>query len=91
MALMSLGYAGSAAGFTGIPSKTSTRSTKVVTIEGVAPSVATVKKYPYSRPTYLYTNGEPTGTTKAFIDFCLSAAGDSIVGKVGFVPKSLAQ
>jgi phosphate transport system substrate-binding protein len=64
---------------------------KIVTIGGIIPSVATVKDYPYSRPTYLYTNGEPTGTTKEFIDYCLSTNGDSIVGKVGFVPKSQAQ
>lgn len=69
----------------------SSKGTKVVTIGGSMPSVATVKEYPYSRPTYLYTNGEPTGTTKEFIDYCLSANGDSIVGKVGFVPKSLAK
>lgn len=67
------------------------KGTKVVTIEGVMPSVATVKEYPYSRPTYLYTNGEPAGTTKEFIDYCLSPAGDGIVGKVGFVPKSVAK
>ena len=67
------------------------KGTKVVTIGGAMPSVATVKDYPYSRPTYLYTSGEPTGTTKEFVDFCLSANGDSIVGKVGFVPKSQAK
>jgi phosphate transport system substrate-binding protein len=67
------------------------KGTKVVSIGGSMPSVATVKDYPYSRPTYLYTNGEPTGTTKEFIDYCLSANGDSIVGKVGFVPKSQAK
>jgi phosphate transport system substrate-binding protein len=67
------------------------KGTKVVSIDGVSPSVATVKDYPYSRPTYLYTNGEPAGTTKEFIDYCLSANGDSIVGKVGFVPKSQAK
>ncbi len=61
---------------------------KVVSIEGVSPSVATVKDYPYSRPTYLYTNGQPTGNTKAFIDYCLSPGGDEIVSKVGFVPMS---
>jgi phosphate transport system substrate-binding protein len=55
------------------------------------PSAATVKDYPYSRPTYLYTNGEPAGTTKEFIDYCLSPVGDGIVGKVGFVPKSVAK
>ena len=67
------------------------RGVKVVTIGGQAPSVASVKKYPYSRPTFLYTSGEPAGTTKAFIDFCLSGGGEAIVTKVGFVPRSQAK
>ena len=60
----------------------------MVVVYNPSPSVATVKDYPYSRPTYLYTNGEPMGNTKAFIDYCLSASGDEIVSKVGFVPLS---
>jgi phosphate transport system substrate-binding protein len=61
---------------------------KAVTIDGVAPSVQTVqgKTYPYARPTFYYTNGEPSGVAKAFLDFTLSAAGQRIVGQVGFVP-----
>ncbi len=64
---------------------------KVVSIAGTLPSAAAVKSYPLSRPTFLYTSGEPTGTTKAFIDFCLSPAGDAIVNKAGFVPLSIAK
>ncbi|MCX6836864.1 MAG: PstS family phosphate ABC transporter substrate-binding protein, partial [Verrucomicrobia bacterium] len=47
---------------------------KVVSIDGASPNPSTVKSYVLSRPTFLYTNGEPTGTTKAFIDFCRSPA-----------------
>jgi phosphate transport system substrate-binding protein len=61
---------------------------KVVSIDGVLPSVQTVhaKTYPYARPTFYYTNGEPSGLAKQFLDFTLSGAGQGIVTQVGFVP-----
>jgi phosphate transport system substrate-binding protein len=58
---------------------------KVVSIDGASPNPAAVKSYVLARPTYLYTNGEPTGTTKEFIDFCRSPAGVAIITKAGFV------
>ena len=64
------------------------RSGQVVTIDGKAPNPAAVKSYPLSRPTFLYTAGEPAGNTKAFIDFCLSPAGEAIISKAGFVALS---
>lgn len=61
---------------------------KVVPIDGVAPSKETVisKKYPYARPTFYYTNGEPHGEAAKFVEFTLSDEGQKIVEKVGFVP-----
>ena len=61
---------------------------KVVEIDGVTPSKESVlgKTYPYARPTFYYTNGEPTGLAKQFIDFTVSNAGQKIVEQVGFVP-----
>lgn len=61
---------------------------KVVGIDGVLPSVQTVhaKSYPYARPTFYYTNGQPTGLAKQFLDFTISGAGQKIVQAVGFVP-----
>src|SRR3954471_4191705 len=61
---------------------------KVVSIAGATPSVRSVQDhtYPYWRPTFYYTNGEPTGIAKTFLDFTLSAAGQKIVNQVGFVP-----
>jgi phosphate transport system substrate-binding protein len=50
-----------------------------------------VKNYPLSRPTFFYTNGEPKGAAKEFIDFCLSPEGDRIAGVVGFVPLTVAK
>jgi phosphate transport system substrate-binding protein len=53
----------------------------------VMPSDETVKsgQYPIARPLFLYLNGEPKGTVKQFIDFCLSAAGQTIVKDTGYV------
>jgi phosphate transport system substrate-binding protein len=61
---------------------------KVVPIDGASPSKESVlgKAYPYARPTFYYTNGEPTGLVKQFVDFTVSDAGQKIVEQVGFVP-----
>lgn len=61
---------------------------KVMPIDGNLPSVKSVqaKTYPYARPTFYYTNGEPSGVAKDFVDFTLSSAGQKIVLQVGFVP-----
>lgn len=61
---------------------------KVVAIDDATPSKESVlgKKYPYARPTFYYTNGEPAGLAKQFVDFTLSDAGQKIVEQVGFVP-----
>jgi phosphate transport system substrate-binding protein len=55
---------------------------------GVLPSVETALAgtYPIARPLLYYTNGEPTGVIKAFIDYCLSAEGQAKVTEVGYVP-----
>jgi phosphate transport system substrate-binding protein len=61
---------------------------KVVSIDGAMPSKATVlnKSWPYARPTFYYTNGEPGGLAKQFVDFTTGAGGQKIVDRVGFVP-----
>ena len=53
-----------------------------------APSLENVlaKTYPIARPLYMYSLGEPTGEVKAYLDWILSAAGQKIVEKLGFVP-----
>jgi len=62
-------------------------SVKGIPIDGVTASVKTVLngKYPYSRPLFMYTNGEPQGEVKEFIDFILSKDGQKIVAEEGFV------
>src|SRR3954466_936864 len=61
---------------------------KAVPIDGVVPSIQTVqgKSYPFARPTFYYTNGDPGGLAKQFLDFTISAAGQKTVQQVGFVP-----
>ena len=61
---------------------------RVVPIDGASPSKGSVlaKSYPYARPTFFYTNGEPTGAVKEFIDFTVGPEGQKIVEQVGFVP-----
>jgi len=61
---------------------------KVVPIDGASPSKESVlaKSYPYARPTFFYTNGEPSGAVKEFVDFTVAPEGQKIVEQVGFVP-----
>jgi len=56
--------------------------------EFVAPTIDNVisGKYPISRPLLLYTNGQPQGLVKKFVDFALSKEGQEIVSKTDFVP-----
>jgi phosphate transport system substrate-binding protein len=53
-----------------------------------APTIENVVngKYPISRPLFLYTNGQPQGLVKKFVDFVLSQDGQDIVLKTDFVP-----
>lgn len=59
---------------------------KAISTDGIKPDGANLKTFPYSRPTFLYTNGEPTGKVKEFIDFCMSPQGTKITEIVGFFP-----
>ena len=61
---------------------------KIVPIDGALPSKESVlgKTYPYARPTFFYTDSEPTGRVKDFIDFTIGPAGQKIAEQVGFIP-----
>tara|TARA_R110002073_G_scaffold106821_1_gene241024 strand:+ start:571 stop:1443 length:873 start_codon:yes stop_codon:yes gene_type:complete len=54
----------------------------------VMPSVESVldKSYPISRPLYMYTNGEPTGDIKDYIDWIKSDAGQKVLAAKRYVP-----
>ncbi len=42
-------------------------------------------KYPLSRSLFLFSNGEPAGTAKILVDFLLSARGQELVRKHGYL------
>lgn len=54
----------------------------------VAPTIDNVKNktYPIARSLHMYTNGPETGLIKDYLDFLMSAEGQQIVSKEGFVP-----
>jgi phosphate transport system substrate-binding protein len=54
----------------------------------VLPSVMTVRstEYPIARALYIYTNGEPAGAVKEFVEFALGDQGQQIVTETGYVP-----
>jgi phosphate transport system substrate-binding protein len=56
--------------------------------EYITPTVENVVsgKYPISRPLFFYSDKEPCGVVKNFIDFALSREGQDIVVKTDFVP-----
>lgn len=62
--------------------------TKVARVDGVAASIDTVLdgSYVLSRGLYMYSNGQPEGAQKAYIDWILSDAGQAVVTDQGFVP-----
>jgi phosphate transport system substrate-binding protein len=63
------------------------RSVKVIAVNGVLPSVKTVKNgtYQVSRPLYFYTNGQPSGSVKQFISLPQSSDGKAIITELGFI------
>jgi len=54
----------------------------------VLPSIPTVndKTYPIARDLYMYTNGQPEGLLKEYLDWILSPEAQQIVAELGFVP-----
>ena len=59
-----------------------------VTLDGVTPTLETVKSghYPIARGLYSNTKGEPIGLTKLFIDYLLTPEGQQIAAENGFIP-----
>lgn len=77
----------SAIGFVGLGYVDS--SVKAVAVDGIKPTVQTVKdaSYPIARPLFMYTNGQPTGDVKAFINLPKTEDGKKMISEIGFVNK----
>lgn len=56
----------------------------------VLPSVESVNNntYPIARDLYMYTNGQPQGPVKDYLDWIFTAEAQEIVAQLGFVPVS---
>ena len=54
----------------------------------VNPTVASASdgSYPIARPLFMYTNGEPTGEIKTYLDWILSDEGQCIILSKGYAP-----
>ena len=64
------------------------KSVTPVALDGVTPTLETVKsgQYAVARGLYSNTKGEPQGLAKAFIDYLFSPEGQEIVADKGFIP-----
>jgi phosphate transport system substrate-binding protein len=62
--------------------------TKVLSLDGVYPSIENIKNgtYPIARKLYFVTLGQPSTGAQAFIDYVLSADGQQIATENGFIP-----
>jgi phosphate transport system substrate-binding protein len=56
-------------------------------LDGVAPTIESVRdgSYPLARYLYLYAASPPTGAMRQFTDWCATPAGQQVVADVGFV------
>jgi len=56
--------------------------------ECINPSVATAsdRSYPIARPLFMYTNGEPEGAIKSYLDWILADEGQCILLNKGYAP-----
>lgn len=63
-------------------------SVKAITLDGVEPTQDNAKNgdYKVARKLYMNTKGEPTGLTKAFIDYIMGAEASEIIKKAGYIP-----
>ncbi|WP_319522630.1 phosphate ABC transporter substrate-binding protein [uncultured Desulfosarcina sp.] len=63
-------------------------SVQPVALDGVTPTLETVKsgEYKIARGLYSNTKGEPSGLTKTFIDFLFSETGQGFAAAKGFIP-----
>jgi phosphate transport system substrate-binding protein len=64
-----------------------TAKIKAIEVNGIIPSKETVNSdtYPLARPLFMYTDGEPTGTVKEFMDFVMSEEGQKLVEENGYI------
>jgi phosphate transport system substrate-binding protein len=80
-----------AIGYSGLAYATDHVKLACISKEGaacVSPSVETAsdRSYPVARPLFMYTNGEPQGAVKAYLDWIMSDTGQCIIMEKGYAP-----
>jgi len=79
-----------AIGYVGLGYLDNTVAAVTIDVNGkpVVPSIESVKNksYPIARGLNMYTQGQPSGLVKDYLDFLMSAEGQRIVADQGFVP-----
>lgn len=62
--------------------------TKVISLDGIQPTIKNIKNgtYPLARKLYFVTLGEPSPGARAFMDYILSPEGQQIAVENGFIP-----
>jgi phosphate transport system substrate-binding protein len=65
-----------------------TDGVKLLTVDGVAPTVGNIRNgsYPFVDDFYIITNGLPNGKTRELIDWFLSPQGERLIEQTGYVP-----
>lgn len=65
------------------------RSVKIVAVNGVLPTLSMVKNgtYPVTRPLFFYTNGQPAGSVKQFIELPKTTDGKRMITELGFISR----
>jgi phosphate transport system substrate-binding protein len=65
-------------------------SVKALKLDGVEPTVEniTTGKYPIWSYEHMYTKGEPTGLTKAFLEYMMSDEVKPLIKELGYIPNS---
>jgi len=85
-----VGKDGNGIGYGGAAFASGIKEVKIAGESGgaVAPTEANVLSgaYPLSRFLYIYVRQQPTGDTKAYIDWILSAEGQGVVKEIGYFP-----
>ncbi len=51
-----------------------------------SPASAADKSYPIARPLFMYTNGQPSGVIKEYLDWVMSDTGQCIIQEKGYAP-----
>jgi len=80
-----IGYSGMAYATPNVKMMCLSKTEGVACVQPTIPNTLNAS-YPIARPLFMYTDGEPTGEIKTYLDWILSDAGQCIISKIGYAP-----